>query len=127
MTVHSFQNGIADVLQRNVEVFADVGALPDHVEELHREVVGIGVVETDPTHTRHIGHTRDELRDVAFAVNIHTVVGQFLCDDLYLRYSLSHQFPHLLQDFVHRPTLVRTCDDGNSAIGAMAVAALGYL
>ena len=58
------------------------------------------------------------------AIDIKSVEGKFLGNDLEFLHPLGHQFAHFLQDLFLRTTHMLTCNNRNGAIGTMAVAPL---
>ena len=87
----------------------------------------IGIVQTNPLYTFDICHLLYQFSDVLFAVDVDTIIGQFLGNDLKLLCSLADQPAHLVEDFIHRTTLMTTCYNRNGTVGTMAVATFGNL
>ena len=79
-----------------------------------------------PTHAWNLRHGFYQLRQALLLVEVDAVVGKFLGDDLELAHPICHQFPDFIEDFFHGTAFVAACDDGNSAVSAFAVTALGY-
>ena len=124
VTMHTLEHRVGDVLQGDVEIATHVRLLTHHIEQLHWELVRISVVQTYPLHTRNVGHIADKVSDVALAVEVKTVVGELLGNDLKLAHALGHQSAHLLQDVFLLSAAMTTRDDGNGTIRTVAVAAL---
>ena len=110
---HGFEDGVGDVLQRHVEVAADVGVTLHHSQQFPREISGICVVETYPFHPFDVGHSVDEFGDGATTVKVYAVVGQLLGDDVELAHATGHQLAHLIEDVLDGPAVVATGDDGD--------------
>ena len=62
LAAHAVQDGVGGVLQRHIQVVANLFALGHHVEDLQRKLAGIGVVEADPLDTVHVGQGVEQLR-----------------------------------------------------------------
>ena len=122
--VHGAQHVVGAVLQGDVEIPAYIIMFAHDAQELHGEIGGVGIVQAHPFHSRHFGDGLHQLCDASLMVQIHPIVGEFLCDDLELLHPLLHQQAHLLQYILHGAAAMAACDDGNGAIGASAVASL---
>ena len=48
-------------------------------------------MQANPFHARNISHLADEFGNMMLAVNIYTIVGEFLSDNLKLLYAFSYQ------------------------------------
>ena len=123
MTLHSAQHVIRDVLQGNVQIVADVLLLTHNAQQVPWEVSRIGIVQANPLNALYIGHLLYQLCYVLLAVQVDTIVGQLLGYDLKLLGALTDQIAHLVQNVLHRTTLVTTRNQRNGTIGTMAVAA----
>ena len=64
---------------------------------------------------------------MALAVNVNTIIGKLLGDNLEFLNATLHKFAHLRKDFLLWTTDMSTRNDRYGTIGAMAVAALAYL
>ena len=124
MALHAIKHVVGDVLQGNVQILADILLLTHHPQQFPRKMSGIGIVETNPFDALDISHLFNEFCDMLLAVDINTVVSQFLSNDLKLARALTHQPAHLIQNLLHGTTLVATRNQWNGTIGTMAVAAL---
>ena len=127
MAPHGCQHGVGDVLEGDVEVAADVLVAVDDGQEFPGEVGRIGIVETNPAYAGDVCHAVDELCDGATVVEVHAVVGELLRDDVKLLDADSHELAHFLEDVLNGAAAVATCDEGDGAVGAAAVAAFGDL
>ena len=83
----------------------------------------IGVVQPDPLHSGNVRHLLNELSDMLLAVNIDTIVGQFLSNHIKLLATSLYQIAHLIQNLCHRPTLVASSNQGNRTVGTMTITA----
>lgn len=127
VAAHARQDAVADVLEGDVEVAAHVGVPAHHGQEVHREVGRIGVVQPDPFDTGDAGHAVDEFGQALAAVAVDAVVGEFLGNDLEFPHAACHEAAHLVEDFVDGSADVVAGDDGDGAVGALAVAAFRNL
>lgn len=127
MTVHPSEHIITDVLQGYIEIFADIGFLPYDIEELQRELVRVRIVKAYPLHAGNVGHTLYELCDTRLSIDVDTVVSQFLLYNLKLLHALADKFPHLIEYILHLTASVRSRDERNGTVGAVAIAALRNL
>ena len=84
----------------------------------------IGIVQTNPLDALNISHLFNEFSDMLLAVDVHTVIGQFLCNNLEFTCSLTDQPAHLVENLLHGTTLMTARNERNGTIGTMAVAAL---
>ena len=57
-------------------------------------------------------------------IQVNTIIGQFLGNDLKLLDALAHQIAHFLQNLIHRTTLMFACDNGYSAVSTVSVTSL---
>ena len=124
---HVGKDAGADVLKRDVEILADVLLLSHHSEQVHREVLGIGIVQTYPFHSLNVSHPFNEFRNLLLAVEVDAVVGEFLCNDLKLFHSLSHQVLHFCQNLLHWARMVLARGNRNGTVGTLAVASFRNL
>jgi len=127
MAMHGRKHGIGNMLEGQIEVFADIGPIAHHRQELHGEIGGIGIMEADPLDPLDIGDTLDELRQSATAIEVETIIGEFLSDDLELLHPHRDESTDLGEDLFHRSALMVAGDERDGAIGTMAVATLGDL
>ena len=73
MPAHVCEHVVADMLQGDVEIFAHIVMFRHHVEYIHREVGGIGVVQTYPFHAGYPGNAVDKLGETVTAVKVGAV------------------------------------------------------
>ena len=127
VAAHTCQHMVADMLQGDIQVAAHVFLLAHHVEQAPGEMCGIGVMQTNPLHALDISHLFYEFGNTLFAIQVYAVVGQFLCDDLKLLRTLTHQPAHLVQDLLHGAALVSARNQWDGAVRTVAVTALTNL
>ena len=82
----------------------------------------IGIVQTNPLYPFDICHLLNQFCNMLLAIDVHTIIRQFLSNHVELLGALTHQITHLIQDLLHRTTLVLTGNQRNSTIGTMPVA-----
>ena len=111
MAMHTCEHIVGDMLQSDVEILANVRLLTNNVKQFKRELVRISVVQTNPLHTLYICDVRDKVGDMTFAVNVHSVVCQFLSDNLELLHATCHQLAHLLKYLLFRTAYVLAGDN----------------
>ena len=107
---HGFQHVVGDMLQGYIQVFADVVVPVHHVEKFQRELVGIGIMKSDPFHALDVGNTLNEVSDMMLSVEVHAVIGQFLLDHLEFLHALAHEISHFLQDFLLGAAMMTASD-----------------
>ena len=83
---HGLQLRIGDMLEGNVEVFADFRLVRHDLDHVVGEPRRIGVMQADPLDTPDAAQLREQIRQPAAAVEIDPVIGRVLRDD--------HQFAH---------------------------------
>ena len=84
-------------------------------------------MQSDPRHTGDVSHLLDQLSDMLLAVDIDTIIGQFLGNDVKLLRTIFHQLANLIENLLHRTTLMTPRNQRDGTIGAMTVTALRYL
>ena len=124
MAVHTFQHAVRDVLQSDVEIFADVVVLADDAQQVHWELCGIGIMEANPFYAGNLRHALHEFCNLALMVEVEAIAGEFLSDDLKFVDSGFHHASHLVENILHRAARVSPRDEGYGAVGTLAVAAL---
>ena len=127
MTLHTVKHVVADMLQGDIQIVADILLLSHHAQQVPWEVCGIGIVQTNPLHALYVSHLLNEFSNMLLAIDIYAIVRQFLGNHLKLLGSLTHQIAHLVKYLVHRTTLVLTGNNRYSAVGTMTVTSLGNL
>ena len=79
-SVHGRELVVGDMLEGNVEVFADFGFAGHHFDHLVGESRGVGVVEPDPADAVDAAQGFEQFGQASFAVKVQAVVGRVLCD-----------------------------------------------
>ena len=87
----------------------------------------IGIVQPNPYHSRNVGHLFYQFGDMLTTINVDTIICQFLSNDIKFLNTFLHQLTHLVENFIHRSALVSPRDQGDGAVGTMAVATLANL
>ncbi len=84
-------------------------------------------MQTYPFHALDVSHIADKVGDMALAVDVHSIVGELLLYHLKLLNTLTDQLPHLVENLLLGARVVSPRDERDGTVGAMTVAALGYL
>ena len=127
MALHAVEHVVADMLQGDVEVLADIFLLPHHPQQVPREMRRIGIVQSYPFHALNVGHLLHKFCNMLLTVDVHAVIGQFLRNDIKLLDTLTDHPTHLIEDLLHGTALVLARNQWYGAVGAMSVAAFRYL
>ena len=115
------------MLQGDVQISADILVLPHHSQKIPWEMCRIGIMQTNPLHALYLSHVLDQFGDMLLAVDIYTVVSQFLGNHIKLPGTLTHQIAHLIEYLIHRTALMPTRNQRDGTIGTMTVATLADL
>ena len=75
MTVHTGKHVITDMLQRYIKILADICFLAHHIEQIHRELIRISIMQSNPFHAWNISHFADKLCDMMLAIKVNTIIG----------------------------------------------------
>ena len=59
MAMHAGKHVIADMLQGNIEILADVWLIAHHIEQIEWELIWVSIMQTNPLDTRNVGHIAD--------------------------------------------------------------------
>ena len=110
--LHALEDGGRGVLQRHVEVFADVVVAGDGFEQAAGDAVGIGVEEAQPAEALDCGRGVEESGEAVFEAEVFAVTGGVLADE--------GDFPDAVRD-----ELLGFGDDGFEAAGAEFAAEVG--
>ena len=127
VTSHPAQHIVRDMLQGDIEVFAYVFLLTHHSQQIPREMCGIGVMQSDPLDTLDVGHFLDKFCDMLSTIDVNSIICELLGDDIKLLCALTYKIFHLIEDLIHRPTLMLACYQRNGAVSAMAITAFADL
>ena len=122
--VHGRELGVGNVLERNVEVFADFGLRGHHFDHLVGESGGVGVVEAYPRDAVDAAQAAQQLGQHPPSVEVDAVIGRVLRDDHQFPDSLCGEFAGLFLQLLHRNGDVAAADERNGAVAAFPVAAL---
>ena len=106
MAAHLLQHMIADVLQSDVQVLANILPFTHHTQQVEGETGRIGIMQTDPLHARNVGNPLHQFRQGETAIKVPTIEGQVLGDHLKLLHPLINQQAHLTLDLLHRTSLI---------------------
>ena len=79
-------------------------------------------MQPNPLHALNVCDTIDKIGNMAFAINVGTIVSQFLRDHLKLFHANSHQLAHFLQYFFFGPAVMFTHNQRDCAISTMPIA-----
>ena len=125
--MHGRELGVGDVLERDVEVFADLGLGGHRLDHVLGEGGRIGVVEAHPLDAVDAAQAAQQLGEHAAAVEVEAVVGGVLGDDDQLAHARGGQLARLLLQRLHRHRDVGPADERDGAVAATPVAPLGDL
>ena len=123
--LHGMEQTAVDVLQRYVDVVADVGVLAHGLDGVEGKIGGIGVVEAYPRGSAFSGQPGEEVAQTAATVEVKAVVGGVLRNDDYFFNARGDKVSGLVDKLVDGARDVSATDEGDGTVGAMAVAALG--
>ena len=127
MAMHTVEHVITDMLQCDIEILADIWLFAHHIKQVHRELVWISIMQANPLDTRDISHVGNQIRDMMLTIDIKSIIGKFLGNNLEFLHTIRYHFANFLQDFLLRAAHVLAGNNRNSAIGTMAVASFGNL
>ena len=122
--VHGRKLGVGDMLEGDVEVFADLGFGSHHLDHVVGEGRRVGVVEADPRDPLDAAEAAQQLAEHAAPVEVDAVVGRILGDDDQLAHAGRGELPGFGFELLHRNRDVRPADERNGAVAALPVAAL---
>ena len=81
-------------------------------------------MKTNPFHAINVGDTLHKFSYLLLAIEVNAIVCKLLCNNLKLLHALADEVLDLLNDVLHRTTLVLTRNDWYGTISTMAVASL---
>ena len=125
--VHGVENAAVDVLEWDVDVFADIRVAGNSLNGVEWEGGWVGVVEPDPFGAGLGGEAFEEGADAPLAVEVDAVVGCILSNNNQFFNAVVHHAPRLVEDFLDRARDVVAADGRDGAVAAAAVAAFGNL
>ena len=126
-TVHAAQHGIMRVLQRQVDVLADLRLAGDRLDELVAEVLRVAVERAHPLELRHLDDLAQELCKLRLAVEVAAVLRRVLGDQHDFAHAVLRQVADLIADVLDAAAAVVAADVRDGAEGAAVVAALRNL
>ena len=124
VAVHGRELCVGDVLERDVEVFADLGLGCHGFDHLVGECRGVGVVEAYPPDTVDAAQAAQQFGQAALPVEVEPVVGRVLRNDDQFLHASGREFARLLLQFLHRHGNVPAADERDGAVAAFPVATL---
>lgn len=114
------------MLKRKIQIFAYLGILPHHFEQIFWEARGVGIVEPYPLDAIDLRHGIDKIGELILFVEVSAIGRQVLRNHLQLLDPTRRQVAGLRQYILHRAACVRPGDKRYGAVAAHSVAALGY-
>ena len=111
------------MLQRHVEIFADVVVLRDRIEQTPRNPIWIGVKEPQPTQALDAGELVEQRRKPILNPQILAIAGRILPDQRDLLHSACHQSLRLGNYRLKAPRAKFSAQVGNDAEAARMIAA----
>lgn len=121
---HAFELAVADVLERNIQVFADFRLIAHCADHVIGELGRIGIVKPEPFDSVDAAKPAQQVAEPAFTVKVQPVIGRVLCDDDQLFYSAVGQSLRFGDELFHRHRDVSAPDQRDRAVPAPPVAAL---
>ena len=91
MATHAGKHVVADVLESNVHVLADIIVLTHHTEQVFREMGRICIMQTNPFYARYLSDFFDEFGQFLTLIEIYSVISQLLGNDLEFLDALRYQ------------------------------------
>ena len=95
---HRFQHIIGCMLQRHIQIVADIFPFLNCIQNFHGKFGRISIVQTYPFQAFYIGQCMKQFGQFPFFVNIQTIISKFLCYEhyflnafLYKAFSIPHQ------------------------------------
>ena len=127
MPKHAVEHVVRGMLQCKVKILADIRIARHYRQQIHREIVRISIVQTQPIHTRNIGQMLNQFSDIVLPIEVVAITCQVLGNKLELMHTLADQLLHFVNNLIHRTTLVDASDERYSTIGTMTITTLPYL
>jgi len=113
------------VLERDVEIFADVVVLRNGLKQLVGDAVGIGVEEAEPAEVGDAGELVEERGEAVFEAEVFAVAGGVLADEGDFLDAASDEGLGFRNDGLEAAGAEFSTEIGDDAEGAGVVAALG--
>ena len=123
VAVHLLQDSVGAALERQVDMSGGLGIIPDHTDEIVREILGMRGHKADPPDPVHFAHFFEKLRKTdrvpeSFAIGVDILSKQHdLC------HAVCGQSLDLPYDLARIPAPLSAADIGNDAVAAEIVAA----
>ena len=92
MPVHAAEYLVIDVLDGDIQVFDDFIIAGDFINQFVIELVGVEIVQANPSDAGNDGKPAAEFRQTSFSVPVGTVAGDVLCNHDQFFHSLLRQF-----------------------------------
>lgn len=124
VAMHGCEHVVGDVLKSNIDVFADILLLLHNIEEFHRELVRVSIMETNPLDALDICHVGNKVGNMALAIDVDTVICELLGNDLEFFHTIGNHAFYFGKNLLLWSADVFASDKRNGAISTMAVAAL---
>ena len=122
-----FEHVGRSVLQRHVEILADVVVARDGVEQPAGDAIGIGVEEAQPAQTLDARQRVEQRRQTVLDAQVFAVAGRVLADQRDLLHAAGDQLLALRRPRLEAPRAELAAQVRNHAETARVVAALGNL
>ena len=122
--IHRPENRVGAALHRQVKMLAELGQPAEGVDQLVREILGMGGGKPDPLDAGDLVNLLEEVREGNFTVLLEAVGIDVLPDQGDFPNPAGGQVTDLGEDLPARPADLATADMGNDAVGAEIVAAL---
>lgn len=126
-TSHTLEDFVVDVLDGDVQIVAELRVFFHHIQDFEGEVERVGVVQTEPFDTFHLGESLHQGGQFPFARQIDAVVGQILGDKHYLLDTLLGEFLCFFHQQRNRFGDLLVANQRDGAVGTLVVAALRNL
>ena len=127
MAVHRRKHTVADMLDGQIHVLANAVVVADLRDQLVGDLVGIEIEQSDPRDRGLLADGADQLGEHVLAVEVQTVARGVLRDEVQLLDADRLQLLGLADDVLDGAGAHFAADEGNGAVGATVVTALGDL
>ena len=122
--VHPFQHRVVDVLNRQINIAANIGRVCDDVQQLLAGFLRIAVEDAQPVHAVDFRRLLHQLRQLRSAAEVHAVARRVLRNEDVLLHALLGQTFDFAEDVGFGAGAVRAADFRNRAERAAVRAAL---
>eukprot|EP00960_Hanusia_phi_P062419 765143-Hanusia_phi.AAC.5 len=125
-TVHGLEHGVADMLEGDVDVLADLVDARDGVDQLVAEVARVAVEQRDPAHLLYLSQRVEQICQPALVCRAEVLppLVRVLCDQVELCHPRRHQLARLLHDGVEGLGAEAPAPARDRAEGALVIAPL---